>query len=199
VQKNQPPPLPTRTRQRLDTRKRILAVALAEIADVGFAAARIEHIARKAGVTRPTIYAHFPTKEDFLRELETRTQETALREIRKRLGDGGGPDFVHRLVDAVFDLLDAGDPVLLREVFALIIREPEKADWIGNPLFGFLTERFSDAQRHGDVSDTLPAPELTRVVMTSFFGFLAVESDPSSDRRRAAHLMVDLLLRGAAR
>jgi AcrR family transcriptional regulator len=191
-------PLPTRERQRRDTRERILRVALAEIAEVGFSQARIEHIARKAGVTRPTIYAHFPTKEDFLHALETRTQERAHEVIRERLSGESEADLVHRLVDAIFDLVAGADPVLLREVFALIVREPARADWIGNPLFGFLTERFSDAQAEGEISSTVPAAELTRTVMTALFGFLAVDSEPAADRRRAAHRTVELIVRGAA-
>ncbi|MBW2232784.1 MAG: TetR/AcrR family transcriptional regulator [Deltaproteobacteria bacterium] len=191
-------PLPTRERQRQDTRERILRVALAEIAEVGFSQARIEHIARKAGVTRPTIYAHFPTKQHFLHELETRTQIGALEVIRERLSGVSETDLVHRLVDAIFDLVAGANPVLLREVFALTVREPAKADWIGNPLFGFLTDRFADAQARGEISSTPKAAELTRIVMTALFGFLVVEAEPAADRRRAAHRTVDLIVRGAA-
>jgi AcrR family transcriptional regulator len=190
-------PLPTRERQRLDTRNLIFEVALAEIAEAGLGQTRIEHIARKAGVTRPTVYAHFPTKEDFLRELETRSQETALRELRQRLDPDESTGWVHRLVDAVFDLIDAAHPVLRREVFALIVREPAIADWSGNPLFGFLTRRFEAAQAQGEVSASIPPAELTRIVMTSLFGFLIVEGEPPEMQRRAAHQMLDLLLGGA--
>ena len=66
-------PLPTRERQRQDTRNLIFEVALAEVAERGLGRARIGDIARKAGVTRPTIYAHFPRKEDFLRVRKGRT------------------------------------------------------------------------------------------------------------------------------
>jgi AcrR family transcriptional regulator len=192
-------PLPTRERQRQQTRQRILRVALAEIADVGLAQARIEHIARKAGVTRPTIYAHFPSKQDFLRALEARTQQRALQAIRERLSGESEVDLVHRLVDAIFDLVAGANPVLLREVFALMVREPARADWIGNPLFGFLTERFTDAQKRGEVSSKLSAAELTRIVMTALFGFLVVEAEPVAERRHAAHRMVGLIVEGAAR
>lgn len=191
-------PLPTRERQRQDTRERILRVALAEIAEVGFSQARIEHIARKAGVTRPTIYAHFPSKHDFLHALEARTQTRALEVIRERLSGESEVDLVHRLVDAIFDGIGSAHPVLLREVFALTVREPAKADWIGNPLFGFLTDRFADAQAAGEISSAIAAAELTRIVMTALFGFLAVEAEPLADRRRAAHRTVELIVRGAA-
>ena len=191
-------PLPTRERQRLGTRTLIFEVALAEIAEVGLSQSRIEHIARKAGVTRPTIYAHFPTKEDFLRELQARSEELALRTLRERLGEAEGIGWVHRLVDAVFDLVDDANPVLRREVFALIVRESPEADWTGNPLFGFLTRQFADAQSRGEVSAGAAPAELTRMVMTALFGFLIVEAEPADVRRRAAHQTLDLLIAGAA-
>ncbi len=192
--KSEAPPLPTRERQRNDTRNLILEVARKEIAEVGLAQVRIEHIAKKAGVTRPTIYSHFPTKEDFLRELETRTQKSALLALRARLDEASGATLVHRAVDAVFDLLDSEEPRLRREVFSLLLREPEKADWRGNPLFGFLSDRFEEAQAQGELPDSLQPTELTQILMTSLFGFLAVEAEPSKTRRKAAHQMLDLLI-----
>ena len=192
--KSEVSPLPTRERQRKDTRNLILEIASAEIAELGLSQVRIEHIAKKAGVTRPTIYSHFPTKEDFLRELESRTQERALLGLKKRLREASGATLVHRLTDAVFDLLDAEKPRLRREVFSLLLREPEKADWSENPLFGFLSDHFKEAQAQGEVPSAVTPPELTRIVMTSLFGFLAVEAEPAKTRRKAAHQMLDLLI-----
>lgn len=194
-----PLPLPTRERQRRDTRNLILQVALEEIAEVGLAKARIEHIARKAGVTRPTIYAHFPRKEDFLLALQARTEGVTRRALEERLGDTSGVDLTHRLADVVFDLLESGDPMLRREAFALIIREPQEIDWMGNVLFGFLAERLAEAQERGELKSDLPAAELTRTVVTALFGFLIVENEPVRARRRAAHRMLDLLIGGATR
>ena len=190
-------PLPTRLRQRLLTRSVILSAALREIAERGLDGLRIGEVARRAGVTRPTLYAHFPTRQDFLRELESRTQSTALVELRTRLGGPDDPRFAERLVDALFDLLDGSHPKLRREAFAWLVREPEGADWAGNPLFAFLSERFAAAQRRGEIVVPLPAPELTRIAMTALFGFLAVEAEPAAQRREAAKQMIELLMRGA--
>jgi len=190
-------PLPTRLRQRLLTRSVILDAAIEEIAEHGLDGARIGEIARRAGVTRPTIYAHFPTRQDFLREIEVRTQTMTLVELRSRLGGTDAPDFVDRLVDALFDLMDRANPTLRREVFALVVREPESADWMGNPLFGFLTERFAGAQRRGEITSALPPADLTRIATTALFGFLAIEAEPAADRRAAAKRMIALLMRGA--
>ncbi|MFP6656490.1 MAG: TetR family transcriptional regulator, partial [Myxococcota bacterium] len=182
-------PLPTRERQRLETRNLIFRVALAEISQVGFSKARIEHIAQKAGVTRPTFYAHFPTKEALLHEIQARSEAGAVVALRKRLAESDHSDLVHRLADAIFDLLEATDPVLRREVFGLIVREPRKIDWVGNELFAFLAREFEGAQTRGEIGAQLSAERLTRIVMNAIFGFLVIEGESAVVRREAVHQM----------
>jgi AcrR family transcriptional regulator len=184
----------TRESRRNDTRNLIFEAAIAEISKRGLSGVRIEHIARKASVTRPTVYAHFPKKEDFLRELEERSQGFTLRMLQERLNGVTGPDIFHCLADALFDLLDASEPTLRREVFALLVREPAKADWTATPFFGFLTIQLGAIQtRDGTAAIAEPA-ELTKIFMTALFGFLAIEGDEADTQRRAAHRMVDLLI-----
>jgi AcrR family transcriptional regulator len=45
----------------------IVAAALAVFADKGFAAARTEDIAKRAGISKGALYLYFPTKEDLFR------------------------------------------------------------------------------------------------------------------------------------
>ena len=45
-----------------ERRRAIVAAALAEFSDKGFAAARMEDVATRAGVAKGTIYLHFPDK-----------------------------------------------------------------------------------------------------------------------------------------
>jgi AcrR family transcriptional regulator len=54
-----------RARQAEDTRARILDAALRVMAD-GFASVSIPNVAREAGVSVPTVYRHFKTKQDLL-------------------------------------------------------------------------------------------------------------------------------------
>lgn len=190
-------PTPTHQRQRGATRDLILQAARKEVASVGLARARIGRIARTAGVTRPTIYAHFPRKEDFLRAVQADAEEAALTALRKRLGNAGGAALIHRLADAIFDLVEGSDPVLRRESFALIVREPEAMDWAENPIFDFLAERLGDAQARGELTSTLAPTQLIRLIATALLGFLIVENESSAARRRAAHQMLDLLIDGA--
>ena len=186
--------LPVRERQRLATRGRIFEVALAEIAERGLAGVRIEHVARKAGVTRPTIYAHFPSREDFLRELQRRSEASALDAVRTRMDGSRRGHFLHRFADATIDLLEGANPVLRRETFALMLREPRSEEWMGNALFGFLEEQIRQAQGRGEIGHGIPARALTRSIMTALFGFFVLEGEKPEARKKQAHQMLDLLI-----
>ena len=187
-------PIPIRQRQRQQTRNIILEVALAEIAELGLAGIRIEQIARKSGVTRPTVYAHFPAREDFLRELQTRTENNALGVLRRRLDQNAGCALLHNLADALFDILAETNRNLRRESFALMLREPRPEQWMGNQLFVYLSARISEAQDQGNISRRSTPDEMTRIVMTALFGFIVIEGNASQSRRQDAHKMLDFLI-----
>jgi AcrR family transcriptional regulator len=187
-------PIRIRERQRLQTRDVILEVALAEIAELGLSGIRIEHIARKSGVTRPTVYAHFPTREDFLRALQSRTESSALLAVKNRLERDVGLALLHTLVDALFEILGEANRNLRRESFALMLREPRPERWMGNDLFVYLSQRIGEAQQQGELTRRASADELTRIVMTALFGFIVIEGNDSESRRQDAHTMLDLLI-----
>lgn len=58
-----------RTRRGQDTRAAILRAAEAVIGEVGFAAASIADITRRAGIAQGTFYIYFPSKDEAFREL----------------------------------------------------------------------------------------------------------------------------------
>src|SRR5260370_41100742 len=58
----------TRWRRRKDARPgEIVAAGLACFAERGFAATRLEDVARRAGVTKGTLYLYFPNKEELFK------------------------------------------------------------------------------------------------------------------------------------
>lgn len=184
----------SRQRQRKQTSDAILKTALSEIAEHGLSGIQIEQIARKAGVTRPTVYAHFPQREDFLRALQARTEASALEMLKVRVGNTAGVALIHALVDALFDMLEAANGTLRRESFALMLREPRPEQWWANSLFTFLSDALSEAQKTRALPSDLPPEALVRVVMTSLFGFLVIEGDNPDLRRQDAHHMLDRLI-----
>ena len=63
-----PPPTAPKWRRRKDERPSdIIAAALAVFTEKGFAGARLEEIARRAGISKGTLYLYFETKEDMFR------------------------------------------------------------------------------------------------------------------------------------
>src|SRR6266566_5199448 len=58
-----------RNGQNADRREAILAAALDEFSARGFAAARLDDVARRAGVAKGTIYLYFRDKEALFQEL----------------------------------------------------------------------------------------------------------------------------------
>ena len=54
------------------TRERILAAALREFSDKGFAGARVDRIARRARVNKRMLYHYFGNKESLFREILAR-------------------------------------------------------------------------------------------------------------------------------
>ena len=192
-------PLPTRERQRLQTRAIVLEAGLQEIAERGLAGARIEHIARRAGVTRPTVYAHFPRKDDFLLAIYEEEREQAVQEMKARAGDARGRELVHRLVDAVYEMIGAVDPVLRREGLTVALRDQREMDWTGDLLFEFLRERLALDEARGELADDVSAEDLVRLLGSVFLGFLVLDNVPLEERRAASHRALDLVMRGAMR
>jgi TetR/AcrR family transcriptional repressor of mexJK operon len=56
-------PLPRRQQNRLDRERRILDAALKVFAEMGYSGATMEAVAAEAGLTKPTLYSYFPSKE----------------------------------------------------------------------------------------------------------------------------------------
>lgn len=190
-------PVRTRERQRQQTRTLILEAGLEEIAREGLAGAKIEHIARRAGVTRPTVYAHFARKEDFLLALQDRMREGVVGELLERVADARGAEVAHRLTDALYDLIATVDPVLRRESLALVVREPQELDWSGDPLFDLLVAGLAEAQARGEIARRVPAAAIARSLVPAFLGVLVFENVPLAHRRQLTHNTVDLMLGSA--
>jgi AcrR family transcriptional regulator len=82
-------PTPKTEARKAATRERIVAAALAQVAEGGFAAAGVQATATRAGVAVGTVYRHFPSKAELFAEVFRRASEhelAVLVEVAK--GDG---------------------------------------------------------------------------------------------------------------
>ncbi len=186
-----------REKQKQATRDHIYEAGIAEITEFGLYEARIEHIAKRAGVTRPTVYANFSTKDDFLREYRRRSHGDSVRRMTEAATDATGRDLAHRLIDVSFDLVEETHPRLRAEIFALLIRDPPKVDWETDAYYGYVLSQIGEAVKSGEFTSNIDAVDLARSILTSFYGLLSIDSDPLADRRRSAHILLTLILDGA--
>lgn len=83
---------PPRWRRRKDARPReILDAALAVFAGRGFAAASMEQVAARAGISKGTLYLYFPSKEDLFKAVVRAAIVTALEAAEEDAAHDGGP------------------------------------------------------------------------------------------------------------
>lgn len=76
-----PPGEPKFRRRPADRPDEILAAALEVFAERGFAAARVEEVARKAGVSKGAVYLYFETKEELFRAVVTQSIAPNLHQV----------------------------------------------------------------------------------------------------------------------
>ena len=100
---------PLRARQKEQTRDLILAAVGQILARDDFSAATIAEVARVAEVTERTIYRHFPTREDLLREF----WKVTLQRLSGDLLDNPEPlDEMLELTRRLFTMFDAEEGVM---------------------------------------------------------------------------------------
>jgi AcrR family transcriptional regulator len=80
-----------RTRARLAAvRERIVAAALDQLAEGGYASASVASVARRAGVATGTVYRHFPSKGDLFAEVFRRASQREV-DVLRAMADGDEP------------------------------------------------------------------------------------------------------------
>jgi AcrR family transcriptional regulator len=94
-------PSPPRWRRRKEARPgEILQAALETFVERGFAAARLEEVARRAGVTRGTMYLYFPSKQALFEAVVRRSIIPGIERAEQLASEfeGDSADLLERLV-----------------------------------------------------------------------------------------------------
>jgi AcrR family transcriptional regulator len=96
----------------------ILDAAVAVFAEKGFAAARMEDIAKRAGVTKGTIYLYFPSKHDIFKSLVRDTLGATITDVsaNAQTFEGSSSDLIQTILRAVGHLLNTSDRVVLPKI-----------------------------------------------------------------------------------
>lgn len=116
TEKSVKPPRPRRRRK--DTRPgEIVEAGLAEFGARGFAAARMEDVARRAGVAKGTVFLYFPTKEALFEAVATRVtplQEGLLAQLENH--PGTSLDLLRALLTRLYGAMTSPEVTALMRV-----------------------------------------------------------------------------------
>jgi AcrR family transcriptional regulator len=186
----------------------ILGAALACFSEKGFAATRMEDIARRAGISKGTIYLYFESKEAVFKALAQRVVGSRMGEIAMLLQDfqGPTPDLLRLVLGKVGSIVSTGDvAVLPRMVLAEAGNFPELAEhWRrevvdrGLALWEAIIRR---GQARGEFRDIEPAhaarlciaPMIIVALWRSIFGRF---DETPYDTQGLIDAHIDVLLRG---
>ena len=84
-------PTETTEARKAATRERIAAAALDQVAEGGYASARVQAVAARAGVAVGTVYRHFPSKAELFAEVFRRAAQRELDVVAEVTGRDGRP------------------------------------------------------------------------------------------------------------
>lgn len=154
----QQPGEPKFRRRKADRPGEIVDAALHVFAEKGFAAARLDEIARRAGVSKGALYLYFETKEDLFRAVVDQAIAPNMQLIRAMVAAHPGPlsDLLRAVAERI-GVLVATLPVggVLKMVVGEARNFPEVArvwhDDLVAHVLGALTDAIRAAQARGEV------------------------------------------------
>jgi AcrR family transcriptional regulator len=191
----------------VETRKRILDAAMAEMERVGVEAARIEDIVAIAGVAWGSFYRYFPTKEDLLLDAAA-TVAQVFADACEIAATSGRPA-AEIIIGAFWKAASAAPtaPPLREATFRSLVERPERLGELlaarrVPPPVDVLAEVIDAGQRRGELHDDHPAPFLAGVILTAVWANAlrdvmttrlppAGSGIPTSRRGLAVTLLVD--------
>lgn len=197
-------------RRRADARPdEVLDAALAVFAEKGYAATRVEDVARQAGVSKGTVYLYFASKEALIEGIVRRAvapiAQRALPDLEQFEGDPRLP--ITMLMTVLAQQLAQPDKIavprlILREVMSFpTIAELYRKEVLGKvmPALAGLIERGVKTGKLRQVDPELTVrsiigPVLAHVALAEIFGIKPEGEGLSLDRLVANHL--DILFHG---
>jgi AcrR family transcriptional regulator len=167
----------------------IVEAALEVFAEKGFAVAKLEDIARRAGISKPTLYLYFDTKEEIFRAVA----RAALASLLEALGskaespDASFAELAPQLLSRAAAMMEGGGrvPTIARMVIGESRNFPDLAriwhDDVVASVIGMVTGIIARAQTRGEVAPgdprlhafSLMGPMVMAMLFREVFGGVA--------------------------
>jgi AcrR family transcriptional regulator len=203
-------------RRKADRPGEIVEAALAVFAEKGFAAARLDEIAARAGVSKGALYLYFATKEELFRAVVEQAIAPNVQTVRAMIAAHPGPiaDLLRLVPERIAALLET---LPLGGVVKMVIAEagnfPELArvwhDRLVAQALGALTDAVAAAQGRGEVKPGDPrmyalqliAPLLVGVIWRETFVPVGAPpfEVPALARQHVETMLAGMLAEGARR
>lgn len=150
---------PRRRQRRKDARpSEIIEAAIEIFGERGFGAARLEDVARRAGVAKGTVFVYFPTKEELFRAVAQSVLATHLGRLQSVATelDKPIPELVPLLLGQAATVIGQGRlPAMMRLLIAESRQFPDLArvwhDEVVCKVLGLLTAMIEQAQARGEI------------------------------------------------
>ncbi|MCZ2849605.1 TetR/AcrR family transcriptional regulator [Modestobacter sp. VKM Ac-2978] len=190
-------------RRREATVERLLDAALQTFAEQGFAAASVEDICSRGGLTRGAFYSSFKTKDELFEALMTREVERDLARVAELLtGLADEPDPLAAAVDRVLGAFrcDRTWALVVTEYTLHAARNPEAAEVLrrhDDQLGSRLAELVDRMAAEAGLTFTLPAADLIGAATALLSGLTVMSLTAQGDLEPLRRTALLSLVRGA--
>ncbi|MEW5686674.1 MAG: helix-turn-helix domain-containing protein [Pseudomonadota bacterium] len=166
-------------RRKADRPAEIVAAALEVFAEKGFAAARLDEIARRAGVSKGAVYLYFETKDDVFRAVVSQAIAPNVGVVKAMAAAHPGPlaDLLRNVVSHVAGVIET-TPIggVLKMVVGEARNFPEIArvwhDELVSQALGAVTAAIAAAQARGEVKPGDPRAYAVQLISPMLVGVL---------------------------
>jgi AcrR family transcriptional regulator len=188
-------------RRKDDRPAEIISAAIDIFAEKGFAAAKLDDVAKRAGIAKGTLYRYFETKDEMFRAVVQQAIARSLEEAETTAMafEGSIADLVPMLLNRAANRMgDRRFPAIARMVLAESRTFPDLAavwhDQLVSRMLGLVAELIAKAQARGEVKSGDPklyafsilGPMVSAVLFHEVFGGTSVDL-PDIDRLAAQH------------
>ncbi|NWF80950.1 MAG: TetR/AcrR family transcriptional regulator [Chloroflexi bacterium] len=192
-----------RERRRQLLRDEILEATHQLMAERGYAAMSMEELAARVGVSKPTLYNQFPTKEDLVAAMATQLMERTFAHMASE--SAASPlerllHFLHTSVRLQVERRTSAMQLWLPEILDLLERHPRSREYLCR-VDETVVAMIHEAISAGEIDPAIDVASLVRVFyalsISPSIGRLSVTGEP--DAERLADTVVELFRRGLAR